>query len=107
LQIFFGIGDRRQKPKIKNQKSKAINQKPLTLALSRRERELTVVDVRDTPTRDTESNSGFEHSPNRLPLLRERAGVRGIDSGHHTKPAPTHTSIGAPELNQRNDPPSP
>jgi hypothetical protein len=94
LQIFSGIGDRRQKPKIKNQKSKAKNQKPLTLALSQRERGLTAVDVSDTPTRDTESNSSPEAGrylandedllPFPSPLMGERAGVRGIDSSHHT-----------------------
>ena len=45
------------------------SQKPtLTLALSRRERGLTEVDVRETPTWDTESYAGSERPTNRLPL---------------------------------------
>jgi hypothetical protein len=54
------------------------NQKQtLTLALSRRERGLTGVFGRVTPTWDTELDSSFEKPKNRLPLPRERAGVRG------------------------------
>jgi len=52
-------------------------QKPLTLALSRRERGLTEVFRRNTPTCDIESNADSEKPANRLPLPRERAGVRG------------------------------
>ncbi len=48
------------------------NQKPHTLALSRRERELTVVDVRITPTCNSWSDSGFEQPTNRLPPQREK-----------------------------------
>ncbi|SDS76353.1 hypothetical protein SAMN05216579_1564 [Pseudomonas granadensis] len=44
------------------------DQKPLTLALSQGERELTVVDARTTPTCDTESNANFERRADRLPL---------------------------------------
>jgi hypothetical protein len=45
------------------------SQKPtLTLALSQRERELTVVFGRATPTCDTESSSGFETDQKRLTL---------------------------------------
>jgi len=55
----------------------SLNQKPLTLALSQRERGLIAVFGRGTPTCDTESNSDFEKPKNRLPLPRERAGVRG------------------------------
>ncbi len=61
------------------------NQKPLTLALSRRERGLTLVDVRYTLTWNIGSNSGFERPTNRLPLLGERAGVRG-ESTANPKP---------------------
>jgi hypothetical protein len=43
-------------------------QKPLTLALSRRERGLTELDGRDTPTWDIELNSGFEKHIDRLPF---------------------------------------
>ncbi|CAI8866257.1 hypothetical protein EMIT0232MI5_20384 [Pseudomonas sp. IT-232MI5] len=46
----------------------------LTLALSRRERGLTVVFGKCTPTCDTPLNSDFERPKNRLPLPRERAG---------------------------------
>jgi hypothetical protein len=53
------------------------DQKPLTLALSRRERGLIVVFGRATPTCDTALNSDSEKLTNRLPLPRERAGVRG------------------------------
>jgi hypothetical protein len=60
------------------------NQKPLTLALSQRERGLTAVDGRDTPTCDTESNASFETNRNRLPLLGERAG-----GSHTANPKPT------------------
>ena len=48
------------------------NQKPLTLALSRRERELTVADVRITPTCISWSYSGFEPPTNRLPPQRKK-----------------------------------
>jgi hypothetical protein len=61
------------------------DQKPLTLALSRRERELTEVFGIGTPTCDTELNSDFEKHTNRLPLPRERAGVRG-ESNTEQKP---------------------
>ena len=63
---------------------------PLTLALSRRERGLIVVDVRDTPTCNTESYGNVEQPTNRLPLLGERAGVRG---SHTTNPKPTTTLL--------------
>ncbi len=53
------------------------HQKPLTLALSQRERGLTEWFGRATPTCDTTLNSGFEQHTNRPPLLGERAGVRG------------------------------
>jgi len=43
------------------------DQEPLTLALSRRERGLTELFGRDTPTCDTALNSGFEKNTNRLP----------------------------------------
>jgi len=62
------------------------HQKPLTLALSRRERGLIVVDARVTPTWDTESYPKFEKPTNMLPLPRERAGVRG---SHTKNPKPT------------------
>ena len=56
-------------------------QKPLTLALSQRERGLTELFGRSTPTCDTKSNSGFEKPNVLLPFplapLGERAGVRG------------------------------
>ncbi|PNG40484.1 hypothetical protein A1354_14765 [Pseudomonas asplenii] len=48
------------------------DQEPLTLALSRRERELIEVFGRGAPTCDTALNSGFEKHTNRLPLPRER-----------------------------------
>jgi hypothetical protein len=47
------------------------NQEPLTLALSRRERGLTEVDGRGTPTCDTESNSSFEKHNDLLPFPPE------------------------------------
>ncbi len=53
------------------------DQKPLTLALSPRERGLIAVFGRGTPTCNSALNSGFEKPKNRLPLPRERAGVRG------------------------------
>ena len=62
------------------------NQKPLTLALSQRERGLIEVFGRATATCGTALNSGFEKHTNRLPLLGERAGVRGSSN---TKPQPT------------------
>ncbi len=78
--------DQKQKPKP--------DQEPLTLALSQRERELTEVFGRNTPTCDTESNAGFEHHTNRLPLPRERAGVRG-ESTENLKPcdASNHSTM--------------
>ena len=84
-------GAKDQKPK----QDQEPDQEPLTLALSRRERELTVVFGRTTPTCDTELNSDFEKLTNRLPLPRERAGVRGSNNANQ-KPnthAPHH-SIG-------------
>ncbi len=81
-----GAKDQKQKPKP--------DQEPLTLALSQRERELTEVFGRNTPTCDTESNAGFEHHTNRLPLPRERAGVRG-ESTENLKPydASNHSTM--------------
>ena len=84
--------------KIKSQsQSKITNQikSPLTLALSRRERELIEVFGRATPTWDTESNSDSESLTNRLPLLGERAGVRG-EPNPKTKPTASlsHHSTG-------------
>jgi len=67
----------------------AENQKPLTLALSPRERGLTEVDVRDTQTRDIELNPAIEKHTDRLPLPRERAGVRGESK---TNPKPCDAS---------------
>ncbi|SDS95020.1 hypothetical protein SAMN05216579_2066 [Pseudomonas granadensis] len=75
--------------KIKNQ-----DQKPLTLALSRRERGLTVGDGRATPTCNTESNASLEANQNRLPLPRERAGVRGESTANLKPCAASHHSIG-------------
>jgi hypothetical protein len=62
------------------------NQKPLTLALSRRERGLIAVVGRCTPTCNTELYTQFEKPKDRLPLQGERAGVRG---SHTTNPKPT------------------
>ena len=75
-------GAKDQKPK-QDQKP---DQEPLTLALSRRERELIAVFGRATPTCDTALNSGFEKHTNRPPLPRERAGVRGEST---TNPKPS------------------
>ena len=68
--------------------SKITNQikSPLTLALSRKERELIEVFGSAMPTWDTESNSDSKKPKNRLPLPRERAGVRGEPN---PKPKPT------------------
>jgi len=53
---------------------------PLTLALSRRERELAVADVRDPLTWDIELYSGFEQPAKRLPLpLGEGWGEGALD----------------------------
>jgi hypothetical protein len=68
-------GAKNQKPKPKQDHKP--DQEPLTLALSRRERGLIVVFGRATPTCDTALNSDSEKLTNRLPLPRERAGVRG------------------------------
>ncbi len=75
-------GAKDQKPK----QDQVPDQEPLTLALSRRERGLTVVFGRATPTCDTELNSDIEKHTNRPPLPRERAGVRGSTT---TNPKPT------------------
>jgi hypothetical protein len=53
------------------------DQEPLTLALSRRERGLTEVDGRGTPTCDTESNSSFEKHNDLLPFPLAPLGERG------------------------------
>jgi hypothetical protein len=58
------------------------DQKPLTLALSRRERGLIELFGRGTPTCDTALNSDSEKLTNRLPLPRERAGVRGSNNAN-------------------------
>ncbi len=57
-------------------------EKNLTLALSQRERGLTEVSGGNRPTWETESNTNSEKLENRLPLPRERAGVRGCGSSH-------------------------
>jgi hypothetical protein len=62
------------------------DQKPLTLALSQRERGLIEVFGRATPTCDTALNENLEKPTNRPPLPRERAGVRG-ESNANQKPA--------------------
>jgi len=70
-------------------------QKPtLTLALSRRERVLTELFGRSAPTCNTESNADSERPTNRLPLPRERAGVRG-ESTEDLKPcgASNHSTM--------------
>jgi hypothetical protein len=56
------------------------DQKPLTLALSRRERGLTAVFGRATPTCDTVLNSGFEtdQKPLTLALSRRERGLTGV-----------------------------
>ncbi|KQT68126.1 hypothetical protein ASG55_09670 [Pseudomonas sp. Leaf434] len=53
------------------------DQKPLTLTLSRRERELIALFGRGTPTWNNASNADHEKPSDLLPLLGERAGVRG------------------------------
>jgi hypothetical protein len=68
-------GAKDQKPKPKRDHKP--DQEPLTLALSRRERGLIAVFGGSTPTCDTALNSVSERPTNRLPLLGERAGVRG------------------------------
>jgi hypothetical protein len=57
--------------------SNSHSEKPLTLALSRRERGLTVVFGRATPTCDTVLNSGFEtdQKPLTLALSRRERGL--------------------------------
>ena len=86
---------KRSKAKARSKAGSKPDQEPLTLTLSRRERGLTEVFGRVTPTCDTESNSDFEKPKNRLPLPRERAGVRGSTT---TNPKPNthalHHSIG-------------
>ena len=75
-----------RRPEIPSRMQICRNQKPLTLALSRRERGLTEVFGQGTPTCDTASNTAFEKPKNRLPLPRERAGVRG-ESNTRLKPS--------------------
>jgi hypothetical protein len=75
-------GAKDQKPKQDHKP----DQKPLTLALSQRERGLIEVFVRGTPTCNTALNSDSERPTNRLPLLGERAGVRG-ESNTNPKPS--------------------
>jgi len=65
---------KRSRAEARSQAKSKARSRALTLALSRRERGLTGVFGRGTPTRDTESNSSFEKPTNRLPLPRERAG---------------------------------
>ncbi|RON79631.1 hypothetical protein BK670_19205 [Pseudomonas fluorescens] len=64
-------GAKDQKPK-QDQKP---DQKSLTLALSQRERGLTEVFSRNTPTCDTELNSGPKKQTNRALTLSEREGT--------------------------------
>jgi hypothetical protein len=75
-----------KKPDQKPDQEPKPDHEPLTLALSRRERGLIELFGRGTPTCDTASNAHFEKPKNRLPLPRERAGVRGEST---TKPKPT------------------
>ncbi|VVM66492.1 hypothetical protein PS624_01575 [Pseudomonas fluorescens] len=88
-------GAKDQKPKPKPKQDQKPDQEPLTLALSHRERGLTEVFGRATPTCDTELNSSFEKPKNRPPLPRERAGVRGSNNANQ-KPNThaLHHSIG-------------
>jgi len=72
------------------------DQEPLTLALSRRERGPTELIGRVVPTCNTALNSGFEKHKKRLPLLGERAGVRG-------KPTTKTKAEHAPLLPTQND----
>jgi hypothetical protein len=64
-----------------------------SLALSRRERGLTEVFGRPTPTCDTALNSGFEKHTNRPPLPRERAGVRGKNTTNPKPSAPRSSPL--------------
>ncbi|SDS65976.1 hypothetical protein SAMN05216579_1302 [Pseudomonas granadensis] len=66
------------------------NQKPLTLALSRRERGLTAVDARDTPTCDTESNAKFRNQPKSAPSPRGEGWGEG--QPHHKSKANRNAS---------------
>jgi hypothetical protein len=86
-------GAKDQKP---HQKPKP-DQKPLTLALSRRERGLIEVFGRATPTCDTALNSVSEKPTNRLPLLGERAGVRG-ESNTEQKPNIRSSPLNRPSV---------
>jgi hypothetical protein len=65
---FENIEITKTEPKIKS---------PLTLTLSRRERGLTAVFGRTTPTCDTALNSGSEKQTNRPLTLPERGADRG------------------------------
>ncbi len=76
-------GAKNQKPEPEPEQ-KPDQEPPLTLALSRRERELIEWFGRSSPTCDTALNSGFEKHTSRLPLLGERAGV----GKSTTKPKP-------------------
>jgi hypothetical protein len=77
---------RGERSRAKAKQKQKPDQQPLTLTLSRRERGLTEAFGRNTPTCDTESNADSEKPANRLPLPRERAGVRGES---HTDPKQT------------------
>jgi len=63
---------------------------PLTLTLSQRERGLIEVFGRATPACNTALNSDHEKPENRLPLPRERAGVRGKSN---TEQKPTSSPL--------------
>jgi len=65
-------GAKDRKPKQDQKQDHKPDQEPLTLALSRRERGLTEVFGRDTPTCNTESNSDSKKQTNRRLTLPER-----------------------------------
>jgi hypothetical protein len=67
-------GAKDQKPK----QDQKLDQEPLTLALSQRERGLIEVFGRATPTCDTALNSGSEKQTNRPITLKEKEGLTEV-----------------------------
>ena len=91
-------GAKDQKPK-QDQKP---DQEPLTLALSRRERGLTGVLGRTTPTCDTESNSGFESTQiGPLALGRGLGGRRSNEGQIHHKSYADHAVLLTTQQDER------
>jgi hypothetical protein len=86
------------KPKPKLKQDQKPDQEPLTLALSRRERELIAWTGRDTPTWDTELNENFDKPTDRPPLP---PGEGWGEGKHHHKSKADHAALFTTQQDER------